>query len=78
MRNGKLQVAALSAHNNDAIGARVAAVMNKVSDETAIMVEGLKTTETDLDVAEGIPFDRGLVSPCFVTNADKMSATERL
>ena len=69
----KAQVATISAHNDAAIGALVAEAMEKVGGEGAISVEESKTTDTQLEVVEGMQFDRGYISPYFVTNSDKMS-----
>jgi len=73
-RKEKAQVAAISAHNDPLIGEMVADAMDKVGSEGVITVEESKTTETALDVVEGMQFDRGFISPYFITNPDKMEA----
>jgi chaperonin GroEL len=70
----KAQVATLSAHNDPSIGNLVADAIEKVGDEGVISVEESKTTETTLDVVEGLKFDRGFISPYFVTDAERMEA----
>lgn len=73
-RREKEQVATISAHNDLVIGKLVADAMEKVGGEGVITVEESKTTETTLDVVEGLRFDRGYISPYFMTNAEKLSA----
>jgi chaperonin GroEL len=70
----KAQVATISAHNDPTIGELVAEAMEKVGNEGVISVEESKTTETQLEVVEGLQFDRGYVSPYFVTDPEKMEA----
>ena len=68
----KAQVATISAHNDPEIGELVAAAMDKVGGDGVITVEESKTTETVLEVVEGMQFDRGYLSPYFVTDSEKM------
>ena len=70
----KAQVGTISAHNDPAIGALVADAIEKVGGDGVISVEESKTTETTLDVVEGMKFDRGFISPYFVTDAERMEA----
>ena len=70
----KEQVAAISAHNDEAIGKMVAQAIEKVGAEGAVTVEEAKGTETTMDVVEGLQFDRGYLSPYFVSDAEKMEA----
>ena len=73
-RKEKAQVATISAHNDPAIGNMVADAMERVGPEGAITVEEAKGTATTLDVVEGMQFDRGFLSPYFVTDSEKMEA----
>ena len=68
------QVATISSNNDNEVGKLIAEAMAKVSQEGVITVEEAKGTETSVEVVEGMQFDRGYLSPYFVTNADKMNA----
>jgi chaperonin GroEL len=70
----KEQVATISAHNEPAIGTLVAQAIERVGAEGAVTVEEAKGTETTMEVVEGLQFDRGYLSPYFVTDPEKMEA----
>jgi chaperonin GroEL len=73
-RKEKAQVATISAHNDPGIGDLVADAMEKVGGDGVITVEESKTTQTALDVVEGLRFDRGYLSPYFVSDLTRMEA----
>jgi len=73
-RKEKAQVATIAAHNDPTIGELVADAMEKVGGDGVISVQEAKTTETVLEVVEGMQFDRGFLSPYFVTDTERMEA----
>jgi chaperonin GroEL len=73
-RDQMSQVAAISANNDEAIGALIGEVMEKVGKDGVITVEESKGIKTEVEYVEGMQFDRGYISPYFVTNSEKMEA----
>ena len=73
-RREKAQVATISAHNDPALGDFVAEAMERVGSEGVVTVEEAKGTETAIEVVDGMQFDRGLLSPYFVTDAERQQA----
>lgn len=73
-RREKVQIATISAHNDPHLGELVADAFEKVGPEGVITAEEAKTTESTLEVVEGMQFDRGYISPYFVTDLEKMEA----
>jgi len=73
-RKEKAQVATISAHNDPALGDFVAEAMDRVGSEGVVTVEEAKGTETSIDVVDGMQFDRGLLSPYFVTDPERQQA----
>ncbi len=73
-RREKAQVAAISAHNDLVVGELVADAFEKVGAEGVVSLEESRTTETHLEIVEGLAFDRGYLSPYFITDPEKMEA----
>jgi chaperonin GroEL len=73
-RKEKSQIASISAHNNVVLGDLVADAMERVGGEGVVSVEEAKGTETSVEVVEGMQFDRGFLSPYFITDPEKMEA----
>src|SRR2546421_7558317 len=66
------QIATVSANGDDEIGRMMAQAMQRVGNDGVITVEEAKSLATELEVVEGLQFDRGYISPYFITNAEKM------
>jgi chaperonin GroEL len=73
-REQMAQVAAISANNDEAVGDLIGEVMEKVGKDGVVTVEESKSIRTEVEYVEGMQFDRGFISPYFVTNSDKMEA----
>ena len=73
-RKEKAQVAAISAHNDTALGDFVADAMDRVGSEGVVTVEEAKGMETSIEIVDGMQFDRGLLSPYFITDAERQQA----
>src|SRR5690606_16669438 len=71
-----VQVGTVSANGNDEVGQMLASAMEKVGEEGVITIEEAKGLENELEVVEGMQFDRGYLSPYFVTNQEKMQRSE--
>ena len=76
-REQMAQVAAISANNDDAVGELIGEVMEKVGKDGVITVEESKSIKTEVEYVEGMQFDRGYISPYFVTNSEKMEADRK-
>lgn len=74
-KNEIIQVGAISANNDELVGKLLSEAMDKVGKDGVITIEEAKSMETSLEVVEGMQFDRGYISPYFITNAEKMTAT---